>query len=114
MTRPLLGQWNAWLAGLGRFLGHRRRLIEDRTAFSVGRRQDRQGQAGSHETGGQERRRPGQQIARGAAGHKAAHAAAPAAAHTQRAAFAALKQNDANQGDRQNQMDDKNDCRHEI
>ena len=59
--------------------------------------------------GGDHRGRPGQQVGRRGAGQEAAHAAAPAAADAQRAAFAALQEHHADQGEGQKQMNDQND-----
>ena len=66
-----------------------------------------QDKARRHERGGENRGYPGQQVGRTADAHKPA---AASAAYSEPAAFAALQQNDPDQGDRQNQVNYEDDC----
>src|SRR3546814_7576342 len=65
--------------------------------------------------GRQDRRGAGQQIGGAAPAEQAAHAAAAATtADAEAAALAPLQQDDADEGERQENVDDQEDCRHDT
>src|SRR4029077_2872213 len=102
--------WRRGYRSGGSARSRRRALVNDRPWCPIAIAEPNQRQARQHEDEGEDCGRARQQIRCRAAGHKPGHAAA---SHAERAAFALLQQDDANERNRDQDMDDKKQDDHQ-